>query len=91
MLTERQGELLQIINTAIATTGVCPSYDEMAAAMGYDTKGGATADKLAALERQGYIRRQPYKPRSVVVLRLPGGEPRDLAALVPAEGRRRAA
>ena len=87
MLTERQIELLDIINTAIVSTGVCPSYDEMAAAMGYDSKGGATADKLAALERQGYIRRRPHRIRSIKVLRLPGGEPRDLAALVPAGGR----
>jgi hypothetical protein len=33
MLTPRQAELLEFLNTELATTGVCPTYDDMRAAM----------------------------------------------------------
>jgi repressor LexA len=65
-LTPRQRELLAYLSER----DLCPSYEEMLAAL--DLKGkNAVARLLGRLEERGYIRRLPNRARAIEVLRYP--------------------
>lgn len=75
MLTERQACVLRYIATYQQSNGgVSPSYDEIAAAVGFKSKGNlhATMTKLAA---RGFVRRLHNRSRAIEVLRLAPAEP----------------
>ncbi len=70
MLTEKQRDLLLLIDKKIKDRGVPPSYDEMKDALGLASKSGIHR-LITALEERGFIRRLPNKARALEVLRLP--------------------
>ena len=72
MLTQKQKDLLILIDTRIKAVGVPPSYDEMKDALGLASKSGIHR-LITALEERGFIRRLPNKARALEVLKLPEG------------------
>lgn len=65
-LTERQAELLQHVERSIRERGYPPTFRELCEAMGLGNQHQAIADHLTALERKGYIRRDPKRARGIV-------------------------
>jgi len=70
MLTQKQKDLLLLIDRKIKAVGVPPSYDEMKDALGLASKSGIHR-LITALEERGFIRRLPNKARALEVLKLP--------------------
>jgi len=70
MLTEKQRDLLLLIDKRIRTDGVPPSYDEMKDHLGLASKSGIHR-LITALEERGFIRRLPNKARALEVIKLP--------------------
>ena len=70
MLTQKQKDLLLLIDKKIKATGVPPSYDEMKDALGLASKSGIHR-LITALEERGFIRRLPNKARALEVLKVP--------------------
>ncbi len=66
-LTVRQRIVLDMIRTAIETRGYPPSMREIGEAVGL-TSPSSVAHQLAALEKKGYIRRDPRLPRAMEVV-----------------------
>lgn len=66
-LTRRQEQVLDFIRAEIHRKGYPPSVREIGEALGLSSSSTVHAH-LAALERQGYIRRDPSKPRALEVL-----------------------
>jgi len=69
-LTQKQKDLLLLIDRKIKAVGVPPSYDEMKDALGLASKSGIHR-LITALEERGFIRRLPNKARALEVLKLP--------------------
>lgn len=93
-LTWRQHKVLLCIRESVEQRGYPPSMREIGEAVGLQSTS-SVSHQLAALERKGYLRRDPNRPRAVEV-RLPGqpavavdADPRpDVeAAYVPLVGR----
>jgi len=70
MLTQKQKDLLLLIDNRIKSVGVPPSYDEMKDHLGLASKSGIHR-LITALEERGFIRRLPNKARALEVLKLP--------------------
>ncbi len=70
MLTHQQHDLLVFIDRRLKQTGVSPSFDEMAAALGLASKSGVHRI-VTALEERGFLGRRPRCARALEVLRLP--------------------
>lgn len=70
MLTQKQKDLLLLIDKRIKSDGVPPSYDEMKDQLGLASKSGIHR-LITALEERGFIRRLPNKARALEVLKLP--------------------
>ena len=70
MLTQKQKDLLLLIDRKIKAVGVPPSYDEMKDALGLASKSGIHR-LITALEERGFIRRLPNKARALEVLSFP--------------------
>lgn len=70
MLTRSQYDLLQFLADNLGNGGRCPSYQEMADALGLRSKSGVHRLILALSER-GFIRRLPDRARAIEILRLP--------------------
>ncbi len=90
-LTERQRRVLEVIRDWVDRFGYPPSVREIGEAVGL-TSTSSVAHQLRALERKGYLRRDPNRPRAVGVLppdedsdEVPGNRPRP--AYVPVVGR----
>jgi repressor LexA len=80
-LTKRQADALRFIRGyQLVHNGVSPSYDEIAAAIGYRSRGCVT-EVMRVLERRRRIRRLHTRARAIEVLtdipipRSPTGEP----------------
>src|SRR5699024_1434182 len=69
-LTRRQRLILETINDAVAAHGYPPSMREIGDAVGL-TSSSSVSHQLQALERQGFLRRDPKRPRAMEVV-LPG-------------------
>jgi repressor LexA len=65
-LTARQREVLQIIEQHMRDRGYPPSVREIGEAVGLTSPSTVHAH-LAALQRRGYLRRDPTKPRAIEV------------------------
>ena len=63
-LTERQRTILEVIRTSVTTRGYPPSIREIGDAVGL-TSTSSVAHQLRTLERKGYLRRDPNRPRAV--------------------------
>lgn len=66
-LSPRQGVLLTYIETFLLEHGYIPTLAEMAKSLGVSSLQ-AVKDHLAALERKGYVRRSPGRPRAIELL-----------------------
>jgi repressor LexA len=67
VLTMRQRKMLHVIRTWMTEHGYPPSVREIGDAVGL-TSTSSVAHQLRALERKGYIKRDPNRPRAFVVL-----------------------
>lgn len=77
MLTKKQLQLLEFINTRMAKDGVPPSFDEMKEALDLRSKSGIHR-LITALEERGFIRRLAHRARAIEIVKLPeslGGAP----------------
>lgn len=66
-LTPRQRRILEVIREWVGRFGYPPSVREIGEAVGL-TSTSSVAHQLRALERKGYLRRDPNRPRAVGVL-----------------------
>lgn len=67
-LTAQQAKLLNYIEVCTAEFGVCPSYEEMGAAIGIKARSGVFR-LIEKLEERGHIRRLPNRARSIELCR----------------------
>jgi repressor LexA len=65
-LTERQRTILQVIRASVTNRGYPPSIREIGDAVGL-TSTSSVAHQLRTLERKGFLRRDPNRPRAVDV------------------------
>jgi repressor LexA len=65
-LTERQRTILDVIRASVTSRGYPPSIREIGDAVGL-TSTSSVAHQLRSLERKGYLRRDPNRPRAVDV------------------------
>ena len=65
-LTERQRTILEVIRSSVTNRGYPPSIREIGDAVGL-TSTSSVAHQLRSLERKGYLRRDPNRPRAVDV------------------------
>lgn len=70
MLTRKQYELLEFINSRLDESGVSPSFDEMKEALNLKSKSGIHR-LITGLEERGFIRRLPHRARALEVVKLP--------------------
>lgn len=70
-LTPRQRRVLEVIKESVERRGYPPSMREIGDAVGL-TSTSSVAHQLASLQRMGYLRRDPNRPRAVEI-RLPEG------------------
>ncbi len=70
MLTRKQLELLDFINTRVQADGVPPSFDEMKDALDLKSKSGIHR-LITALEERGFIRRLAHRARALEIVKLP--------------------
>lgn len=66
-LTVRQRRVLEVIRNSIDRRGYPPSLREIGDSVGL-TSPSSVAHQLAALERKGYLRRDPNRPRAIEVV-----------------------
>ena len=66
-LTARQRLVLQTIRVSVETRGYPPSMREIGEAVGL-TSPSSVKHQLTALERKGYLRRDPKRPRAIEVV-----------------------
>lgn len=69
-LTQRQKRILDVIKSAVKKRGYPPSLREIGDAVGL-TSPSSVAHQLAALERKGYLRRDPHRPRAIEIVAMP--------------------
>ncbi|MEZ5266376.1 MAG: transcriptional repressor LexA [Acidimicrobiia bacterium] len=86
-LTTRQQAILDVIERQVAAKGYPPSVREIGDAVGLGSPSTVHAH-LNTLERLGYLRRDPTKPRAIEVCQDPslGGTERRPSRLVPLLG-----
>ncbi len=65
-LTPRQRTILNVIRASVSSRGYPPSIREIGDAVGL-TSTSSVAHQLRTLERKGYLRRDPNRPRAVDV------------------------
>ncbi|MGB0960629.1 MAG: transcriptional repressor LexA [Halocynthiibacter sp.] len=87
MLTKKQLQLLEFINTRLQRDGVPPSFDEMKEALDLRSKSGIHR-LITALEERGFIRRLAHRARAIEILKLPNAmEPQGFSPQVIEGGR----
>lgn len=72
-LSDRQRRILEVIRDAVVLRGYPPSIREIGDAAGLQSTS-SVAYQLKELEKKGFLRRDPNKPRAVDVRHLPGPE-----------------
>jgi repressor LexA len=65
-LTDRQRTILEVIRSSVTSRGYPPSIREIGDAVGL-TSTSSVAHQLRTLEKKGYLRRDPNRPRAVDV------------------------
>lgn len=71
-LTPRQQAILRVIRQAVEDNGYPPSVREIGEGVGL-TSPSSVAHQLGTLERLGYLRKDPNRPRALVVADAPHG------------------
>jgi repressor LexA len=77
-LTQRQRRVLEVIRDSIDRRGYPPSVREIGEAVGLSS-ASSVAHQLSVLQKKGWLRRDPNRPRALDV-RLPGEAGRNAAA-----------
>ena len=85
-LTPRQRLVLDAIRDAVQTRGYPPSMREIGELVGL-TSPSSVAHQLTTLERKGYLRRDPNRPRAIEVVHPDDGRRARTPATVPARRR----
>ncbi len=85
-LTRRQREILAFVQRYTEAHGYPPSVREIGQALGL-TSSSTVHSHLSALEKKGYLRRDPSKPRALEVLRDEREVPAKKVVPVPVVGR----
>jgi len=80
-LSDRQRRILQVIRDAVVLRGYPPSIREIGDAAGLQSTS-SVAYQLKELERKGFLRRDPNKPRAVDVRAIPGEELKKTATAI---------
>ena len=70
-LTRRQQQILDYISDTIESRGVPPSVREIGKHFGITSTNGVKGH-LLALEKKGYLQREEFKSRALIVVRRPG-------------------
>ena len=83
-LTQRQRRVLEVIRDSIERRGYPPSVREIGEAVGLSS-ASSVAHQLSVLQKKGWLRRDPNRPRALDV-RLPGDSPHSAAASELAAG-----
>ncbi|WP_127782435.1 transcriptional repressor LexA [Rhodococcus sp. X156] len=83
-LTPRQRKVLEVIRDSVEVRGYPPSVREIGEAVGL-TSTSSVSHQLKALERKGFLRRDPNRPRAVDV-RMPEDLANQAAAATTGEG-----
>jgi repressor LexA len=65
-ITDRQRQILDVIESSMQTRGYPPSVREIGDAVGLTSPSSVHA-QLGTLQRRGYLRRDPTKPRAIEV------------------------
>src|SRR5262245_16859429 len=65
-LTARQRRMLEVISDSVQRRGYPPSMREIGEAVGL-TSTSSVSHQLRALQRKGFLMRDPNRPRAVVV------------------------
>ena len=73
-LTERQRRVLEVIRESVTERGYPPSIREIGDAVGLNSTS-SVAHQLRTLERKGFLRRDPNRPRAVDVRGLDDSQP----------------
>ncbi len=84
-LTKRQQQVLDFIVDYTRDSGYPPTVREMAEAFSMSSKGAY--DHLKAIEKKGYIRRDPAKPRAIELLDFVSKRTSDSVVEVPVVGK----
>jgi repressor LexA len=82
-LTQRQRRVLEVIHDSIERRGYPPSVREIGEAVGLSS-ASSVAHQLSVLQKKGWLRRDPNRPRALDV-RLPGEVPSTAPAAVAGE------
>jgi repressor LexA len=82
-LTQRQRRVLEVIHDSIERRGYPPSVREIGEAVGLSS-ASSVAHQLSVLQKKGWLRRDPNRPRALDV-RLPGDTTRTVTALPEAD------
>jgi repressor LexA len=87
-LTPRQQAILRVIRQAVEERGYPPSVREIGEGVGL-TSPSSVAHQLRTLERLGYLRKDPNRPRALVVADAPatGSPANESSVSVPLLGR----
>lgn len=85
-LTRRQREILNYVLEYSRQHGYPPSVRDIGNAL-HLTSSSTVHSHLSALEKKGYIRRDPSKPRAIEILRDDSSMPRKRPVLLPVVGR----
>lgn len=72
-LTNRQRRVLDMIRDSVEARGYPPSLREIGEAVGLASPS-SVAHQLKMLERKGYLRRDPNRPRAIEVVHPSGGQ-----------------
>ncbi|SDS63512.1 SOS-response transcriptional repressor, LexA [Paraoerskovia marina] len=83
-LSERQRLVLETVQASVDSRGYPPSMREIGEAVGL-TSPSSVKHQLMTLERKGYLRRDPNRPRAMEVVRMPqeAGAPLEQAPTTP--------
>lgn len=84
-MTNRQQQVLDYIISYIRESGYPPTVREIAKAFEISSKGAY--DHLVAIEKKGYIRRDPSKPRAIELMDFTPGRSHDPIVEVPVLGK----
>ena len=84
-LTKRQQDVLDFIVNYIRDSGYPPTVREMAEAFHISSKGAY--DHLVAIEKKGYVRRDPAKPRAIEIMDFVPGRSHEPVVEIPIVGR----
>src|SRR5690606_16800448 len=77
-LTDKQRQVLAVIEQQVAQVGYAPTIREIGRQFGIRSTNGVN-DHLLALEKKGYLQREGHKSRTLRVVR-PSGEPSEGSA-----------